>query len=129
MVQFWENAFRVPYNKDHEWVLPSLVVSYELGNQDLKTHLGMEGLLGMNPNSETFPDMEQSAGQCFGSKGDMGLVVPGVTVGRTLAVLSDGSGLIEGGLEARVGEKRPHKPASPAIFQSIPLSARLSKAP
>lgn len=70
MVHFWENAFRVLYNKDHEWVLSSLVLSYELEDQDLRAQLGMEGLLGMSPKSETFPDMEQSAGQCFGSKGD-----------------------------------------------------------
>lgn len=117
------------YNKDHEWVLPRLVVSYELENQDLRAQLGMEELLRMSPKSETFPDMEQSAGQCFGSKGDMGLVVPGVTVGRAMATLSNGSGLIEGSLEAGVGKKRPHKPASQAIFRSMPLSARLSKAP
>lgn len=60
---------------------------------------------------------------------ETGLVVPGDTVGRAMATLSTGSGPVEGGLGAGVGERRPHKPASQAIFRSMPLSARLSKAP
>lgn len=55
-------------HEGHESVLPSPGVSSELeSHQDLRTHLGMEGLLGMNPKSETYPDLGQSAGLCFGA--------------------------------------------------------------